>query len=109
MASISEVLQGSIENSLSVVEQKITEKLEKEPKYTLLIEEGKENPKYHLRNDSTGFYAMKVENYGEISNFKWRKNSSDAKNLLDEDIPRIEYGEIFKYSFEEEMSVPDSD
>lgn len=109
MASSSKGSQESIENSLSIVEQKLTEELEKEPKGTPLIEEDEENPVYHLRNDPTGFYAMKVENYGELSSFKWRKNMGGATSLLDEDIPRAEYEEIFEYSFEDEMFVPYSD
>lgn len=109
MTNISERSQKPAENSLSVVEQKLTEELKKEPEDTLLIEEGEKNPEYHLRSDPTGFYAMKVENSREMACFKWEKNMGDATTLLDEDAPRVEYGEIFRYSFEDEMFVPYSD
>ena len=109
MGTRSKGSQKSRENSLAIVEQRLTEELNKDPENTPLIGKGEENPRYHLRSDPTGIYAMKIENLREVSNFKWRKNLGDANTLLDEDAPRIEYEEIFEYSFEEEMFVPYSD
>lgn len=109
MANNSDSPHRPRENSLAIVEQKLSEELGKEPEETLLVEENEQKPLYRIRTDPTGFYVVKVKNSIDLEDYRWRVNKGGAKTLLDEETPTVEYGAIFRYSFEDEKFVPYSD